>query len=128
MKALRVGFLDNKYGSGRCIEIQKTGPFEKVFSTRLAKDCLKKTQTQIGTVRARQSTDTVRLGTMKEEVRGAEQQRNIWNVIIARSYTLLITERLKVLQSIVVPPGEYPINRVSNPETTTYLSHYQGNT
>jgi hypothetical protein len=28
---------------------------------------------------------------------------------------------------IVIPPGEYPINRVSNPELTSYLLRYQGN-
>jgi hypothetical protein len=33
-----------------------------------------------------------------------------------------------VLQLTVVPPGEYPINRVSNPEPTSYLSRYLENT
>jgi hypothetical protein len=34
--------------------------------------------------------------------------------------SVIVTVRLKVLQLIVIPPGEYPINRVSNPKSSKY--------
>jgi hypothetical protein len=52
MKALTVKFRGNEYASDRCIGKQEIEGFDKVFSTRIVKDCLKEMQTQIGTVTA----------------------------------------------------------------------------
>jgi hypothetical protein len=35
--------------------------------------------------------------------------------------------KIKNVLIIVIPPGEYPVNRVSNPEPTSYLSCYLAN-
>jgi hypothetical protein len=44
---MKVPSRGNEYASGRCIGIQKSEWFDKVFSARFAKDCLKEMQTKV---------------------------------------------------------------------------------
>jgi hypothetical protein len=55
-ESVQWGSRGNEYASGHCIRKQETEEFDKVLSTRLANDCRKEMQTQIGTVKKRQST------------------------------------------------------------------------
>jgi hypothetical protein len=45
--------------------------------------------------------------------------------VIRRPDVHCSTVILRVLKSIAIPPGEYPVSRVLNPEPINYLSCYQ---
>jgi hypothetical protein len=77
-----MGF--NEYAIGRFIGKQKIEGFDNVFSARLAKDYLKETQTQIGTVN-KESLRQMQPNCGRLRKKQEEKNSNIWSAIIIRS-------------------------------------------